>query len=138
MRTKTIQTNVVRKWREYTANRKLGRNWRIDDASLSVHSDTQHFCYSHARTRAARATNAVPPPAVKIGAVRPETVYKKLVKHTKYELEEIKLPVKPNSSGGGGSAGQHHHHSWNGGHGHHQRGGAAGLGTSVCGRPKTR
>ncbi|KAJ3375003.1 WD repeat-containing protein 49 [Allomyces arbusculus] len=160
MRTKTIQTNVVRKWREYTANRKLGRDWRIDDASLSVHSDIQHFCYSHARTRAQRATHAVPPPAVKIGAVRPETVYKELVKHTKYELEEIKLPEKPNSGGGGGSAGHHHHHhSWNGGHGHNHRGGpaggggggvgaaaaggvssggAAGLGPSMYGRAKAR
>ncbi|ORZ37998.1 WD40-repeat-containing domain protein [Catenaria anguillulae PL171] len=89
-----LQMSVVRKWKEFTHRQKMSREWRLDDSDLTIRQSTAHFCYSHSKVHPASASR----PTVRIGSVRPETVYKELVKHTKYELTDLKMPEKPNHS----------------------------------------
>jgi hypothetical protein len=51
----------------------------------------QFFRYDHESQNRTSAK-----PTLRVSHVKPEFVYKELAKHTKYELEDIRLPDKPN------------------------------------------
>ncbi|KAI9222237.1 WD40-repeat-containing domain protein [Blastocladiella britannica] len=87
-----MQMHVVRKWREHMARKKIARDWRIQDGDLTVPHSTTHFRYSHAHSHPPSASR----PTARIKTVKSETVYKELLRHTKYDIAEVRLPDKPN------------------------------------------
>ncbi|KAL7754106.1 hypothetical protein RI367_000086 [Sorochytrium milnesiophthora] len=97
----TMSTELEEAWRDFKLlegksdrsdfckQRKITRDFRIEKDLIELKNVKKVFSYD--MDQRPRSTK----PVVRIGGVKPDTVYKELVKHTQHELVEVSLPPLP-------------------------------------------